>query len=385
MIYYQTERKLNIREEGIYMNKERINNAYDVMNKKGLSALIITDRYNMNYLSGYMGDAGMLLFTKSKKILLTDSRYIEIASIQAKEFDAIDIGMDGYAKVIVRLIGEDMTDSSDYKVGFENESISYREYKDFVDAFEGLKAKTVLVEVKGLVDDIREVKSAEEIEYLAMAESIGDKAFDHIVTFIKEGMTEKEIALELEVSMKKFGADGLSFDTIIASGTNSSMPHAVPSDRKVEAGDFVTMDFGCIYKGYCSDMTRTVIVGGKEPSEKQLEIYNTVLKAQLESLKMVKPGVVCSEVDACARKIISDAGYGEYFGHGLGHGVGLFIHEEPRLSRKCDKVLQPGMIVTVEPGIYLPGEFGVRIEDMVAVTEDGARNLASSPKELITV
>jgi Xaa-Pro aminopeptidase len=171
------------------------------------------------------------------------------------------------------------------------------------------------------------------------------------------------------------------------------MPHAVPTGRKLKAGDFLTMDFGCIYEGYCSDMTRTVFISepdesgcqNKKPTEKQLEVYNTVLKAQLESMKMIKPGVVCSEVDACARKIIADAGYGDYFGHGLGHSVGLFIHEEPRFSKKCDTVLEPGMVITVEPGIYLPGEFGVRIEDLVVVTDDGYENLTHSVKELVEI
>ena len=184
--------------------------------------------------------------------------------------------------------------------------------------------------------------------------------------------------------MRSHGASGLSFDTISASGKNSSLPHAVPTEKLIEEGDFLTMDFGCIYKGYCSDMTRTVFVG-KNPSEKQRNVYKTVLKAQLEALKLVKPGAVCSEIDKCARDIIADAGYGDYFGHGLGHSVGLFIHEEPRLSPKCHDILEPGITVTVEPGIYIPGEFGVRIEDLVVVTGNGCRNLATSPKELICI
>jgi Xaa-Pro aminopeptidase len=208
------------------------------------------------------------------------------------------------------------------------------------------------------------------------------------VEWIKPGMTEQEVALELEVTMRKLGATTLSFETIAASGENSSMPHAVPTGRRLKAGDFLTMDFGCVYEGYCSDMTRTVFIkdcGLKQPTAKQLEIYNTVLTAQLEAMKMIKPGVVCSDVDACARRIISDAGYGDYFGHGLGHSVGLFIHEEPRFSKKCDTVLEPGMVITVEPGIYLPGEFGVRIEDLVVVTEDGYENLTHSRKELVEI
>ena len=176
--------------------------------------------------------------------------------------------------------------------------------------------------------------------------------------------------------------EGTSFDTIAASGANSSLPHAMPQPKLLAEGDFLTMDFGCMYQGYCSDMTRTIHIGDTVAEEQQ-KVYDTVLRAQLAALAAVKPGMVCSEVDKIARDIIADAGYGDYFGHGLGHSVGLFIHEEPRFSMKCDAVLTPGIVITVEPGIYLPGKFGVRIEDMIVVTEDGYRNLAASPKELI--
>ena len=230
---------------------------------------------------------------------------------------------------------------------------------------------------------IYKIKTEEELTYLARAEEIGDKAFEKLLKVVKPGMTELEVAAELEYLMKKEGAEDLSFNTIIASGLNSSMPHAIPGYKKLEVGDFVTCDFGCKYKGYCSDMTRTFVLG--KASEKQKEIYNVVLKAQLAGLAAVKAGVSGSSVDKVSRDIIAEAGYGEYFGHGLGHSVGLFIHESPRLSPSDDTILQAGMIETVEPGIYVPGFGGVRIEDMVVVTEDGCRNLAHSPKELIEV
>ena len=197
-------------------------------------------------------------------------------------------------------------------------------------------------------------------------------------------MTEQRVALQLEYEMRLRGAEGTSFDTIAASGSNSSLPHAMPQPKLLTEGDLLTMDFGCMYQGYCSDMTRTIHIGEVVESE-QKKVYDTVLQAQLAALSVVKPGMVCSDVDKCARDIIADAGYGNYFGHGLGHSVGLFIHEEPRFSMKCDAVLKPGVVITVEPGIYLPGRFGVRIEDMIVVTEDGYQSLASSPKDLVCV
>jgi len=239
------------------------------------------------------------------------------------------------------------------------------------------------VPLKGDVDALRQIKSEEELEYLEKAEAIGDLAFEKILTILKPGMTELEVAAELEYQMKKAGAENFSFSTIVASGLNSSMPHAIPGEKKLEEGDFVTMDFGCTYKGYCSDMTRTVVLG--KASEKQKEIYNTVLKAQLAALDAIKAGVTGKSVDKVARDIITEAGYGECFGHGLGHSVGLFIHEEPRLSPAGETVLEENMIETVEPGIYVPGFGGVRIEDMVAVTKDGCKNFTHSPKELIEI
>ncbi len=347
---------------------------------KNLDGLLLTDGYNIHYLSGYSGHEGCMLVTKEDTYIFTDSRYIEQSGKQAPNAICIDIRGKSYSYRINEALEQAAKGSGrKLNIGFENMHISYDQYDKFSQT---LSDRVNFVKLDNAINNLRAVKSDWEIERLAKAEAIGDKAFQHIISFIKAGMTEKEIAAELEYTMKKLGADGTSFDTIVASGENSSMPHASVSDRVIGKGDFITMDFGCIYEGYCSDMTRTVIVGD-DVSDKQLEVYNTVLRAQLEALKLVKPGVKCSDVDACARQVIADAGYGDYFGHGLGHGVGLFIHEEPRFSPKCDAVLQTGVCITVEPGIYLPGMFGVRIEDMIVVTKDGYRNLASSPKELI--
>lgn len=383
----------------------------EIMDRNRLSMLIITDGYNMHSLTSYKGHTGCLVYFIDKQYILTDSRYTEQATIEAPQLECVDIGGEGYSKTIARLMkpyveqfekkslmnlenhkSQDDHDNKDNKeqaeqflIGFENEHISYSQFIAYLNAFRDAYGNVFkFFELKDRINELRIVKSSKELDCLARAEQIGDMAFEHIVEFIKPGKTEMEVALELEYFMRSHGASGLSFDTIVASGPNSSLPHAVPTDRVLQEGDFVTMDFGCIYKGYCSDMTRTIFIGDK-PSDKQKLIYDTVLKAQLAALEAIKPGEKCSDIDAIARNIIRDAGYGDYFGHGLGHGVGLFIHEEPRFSPKCDAILQPGIVITVEPGIYLPGEFGVRIEDMIQITEDGYRNLASSPKELICI
>lgn len=376
----------------------RIQRLNQIMRDRMLDLLLLTDGYNMHYISGYRGHTGCMLVFDECRYILTDARYTEQAALEAPEFVCIDIKQQGYAKTVKYLLEEycnrrkrtvpkTSADGASYKgenalrIGFENREISYSQYKVYTDILNGIAE---LIPLDGVVDEMRQVKTEEEIERIAKAESIGDMAFSHIIKHLRVGMTELEIAAELEYVMKRAGAAGLSFDTIAASGKNSSLPHAMPSSRALENGDFLTMDFGCIYEGYCSDMTRTVLIGDRL-TKKQKEIYDTVLRAQLAALAMIRPGVRCSEVDECARSIIRDAGYGEYFGHGLGHSVGLFIHEEPRLSARCDAVLQTGVTVTVEPGIYLTGEFGVRIEDLVVVTENGYRNLTASPKELIKI
>ncbi|MBP3622379.1 MAG: aminopeptidase P family protein [Lachnospiraceae bacterium] len=367
-----------------------MNRLINIIKENNLDAAIITDGYNIHYLTGYTGHTGCMLVSEDKIYILTDSRYTEQVSIEAPDCECIDVGLEGYSKTISRLLSthfEDTQASVDktINIGFENVHISYKQYKAFADEFfKAFGDKITLVELEEKINALRMIKSEKEIEYIAKAEAIGDEAFSHILTYIKPGMTEKEVALELEYTMKKLGAEGLSFDTIAASGANSSLPHAVPTDRVIEEGDFLTMDFGCIYKGYCSDMTRTIFIGSN-PVKEQQEVYEIVLKAQLEAMKYIKPGMKCSDIDAVARDIITAAGYGEYFGHGLGHSVGLYIHEEPRFSRKCDTILEEGMVLTVEPGIYLPGKFGVRIEDLILVTKEGYKNLTTSPKELICI
>lgn len=225
------------------------------------------------------------------------------------------------------------------------------------------------------------VKTPEELLIIAKAEAIGDKTFEHLLDYIKVGMTELEIADEVERTMRFLGAEGLSFPTIVVSGVNSNQPHGEPSDRKIQEGDFLTLDIGCVYRGYCSDMTRTVAIG--YATDEMKKIYDIVLKAQLAGLEMVKAGVKCFDVDKASRDVIEEAGYGEFYIHGTGHGVGTEVHEPPTLNARSSEVLKENQAVTVEPGIYLPDKFGVRIEDLVIVTEFGYANLTHSPKELI--
>ncbi|WP_304942757.1 M24 family metallopeptidase [Vallitalea guaymasensis] len=354
------------------MRLQKLENSLDDLQ---IDAVLIRDSYNRRYLSGFTGSNAYLYISKNTKKLLTDFRYIEQANKQSPNFDIIDYTKFGLLKILNDIIDKDNAKT----IGFEDETISY---KEFITYEKGLK-NVELLPIGDTVEKIRMIKDEEELRCIQKAASIGDLAYEHILKFVKPGVTEKEVALEIETCMKKNGAENLSFDTIVASGLNSSKPHAEPSDKKIEEGDFVTLDFGCIYKGYCSDMTRTFVVG--KASEKQKEIYNIVLEAQLKAIEAVKAGCVGKDIDKIARDIITDKGYGDNFGHGLGHSVGLFIHEEPRFSYSDENVFTENMVVTVEPGIYVPGFGGVRIEDLVCVTKDGIINFVSSPKQLIEV
>lgn len=337
-------------------------------------AVLVSSEYNMRYLSGFRGGEGYLFLTPDRSTVIVDSRYTTQAKEETEDFDVVEIDSGrGFGDVIAELVRETHTES----LLFEEQHLTYGEVMK-------LKEKCPVIDwvpAGEILNRLRAVKTEEELARIRRAEAIGDMAFQKILEELRPGMTELEVAARLEYHMREAGTAKNSFDTIVASGLHSAMPHAIPSEKKIEKGDFVTMDFGCIYEGYCSDMTRTVVVG--KANEKQKEIYNTVLKAQLAAIEAVRPGRKGSEVDAVARSIIEDAGYGEYFGHGLGHSVGLLIHENPSLSPKCHVVLQENVIETVEPGIYVPGFGGVRIEDLVCVTAEGCENYTHSPKELI--
>ncbi len=345
----------------------------NILRDKQLDALILSNPNNIRYVSGYCGDTGVLYMTAKGSTVLTDFRYIYQAKAEAKDSECIDIASEGYAEVLQRLFARDGVK----RVGYEAEHLLCSELVQW-------KKKTgeaEYIDVEEPLELLRIIKSAQEFNLIRHAEHIGDLAFTEILEFLKPGVSELEIAARLEFSMKMHGASGNSFAPIVASGVNSSMPHAVPTEKKIEAGDFVTMDFGCIYKGYCSDMTRTVVVG--KANEEQKKIYATVLLAQQTVLDRLRPGMTGIEIDAIARSIIDDAGYKGCFGHGLGHGVGLNIHESPRASMKYCKTIDAGMTLTVEPGIYINNFGGVRIEDLGGMTSDGFENFTFSPKQLM--
>lgn len=340
---------------------------------KNADGVLLSSAHNLRYFTGFDGGEGFALVTKGGRYLFVDSRYTAAAEEQAKDFEVVEFGGGRLKDEIRSRLG------GICRLAFEDAYMSAAEYHGFKIAFDG-------VELCGASDEterLRMIKTEKELDFLRRAERIGCEAFEAVLPLIKAGITETELAAELEYQMRKRGAEGTSFETIAVSGAKSAMPHGRPDGKKIESGDFVTMDFGCKYKGYCSDMTRTVVVG--RASAEQKKVYETVLRAQLAGLEAIRAGVLGREPDAAARSVIAEAGYGKYFGHSLGHGVGLLIHELPNLSPKCEIRLEPGMIVTCEPGIYIPGFGGVRIEDMVCVTEDGAENLTRTSKELLEI
>lgn len=332
-------------------------------------AVLISGYPNIFYYSGFTSEDAYLLISHDTRIIVTDSRYTIQAKEQAKGFDLIDI-KDGFEKIFSKT-------NAKY-IGYEENVMSVREYKRLRT---NLRANQDFVEMQNIINEQRKIKDAGEIKKIAEAEKIGDAAFSHVLKEIRAGKTEREIALLIEFFMKKQGASALSFDTIAASGKRSAMPHGVATDKLIENGDFLTLDFGCVFEGYCSDMTRTVVVG--KADERQKEIYNIVLRAQTEAINEVREGVKCSAVDAIARDIIKNVGYGDNFGHGLGHSVGIEIHEAPSFAPKCSETVKNGYIMSVEPGIYIDGFGGVRIEDLIVVENGKALNLTHSPKELI--
>lgn len=345
-----------------------------ILEKLSIDGVLVSNGYNMRYLSGFSGATGYVYITKNKQVIFTDFRYTIQATNESKDFEIIEVdGKRDYCKAINEYLQEENVKY----LGYEEEDLlcsTFTRLKEQLDVEE-------MIPVQHTLTNLRRIKSQEELENIKQAEAIGDIAFSKILDIIKPGMTELEVAAHLEFLMKTNGASGLSFDSIVASGVNSSMPHATPSNKKIELGDFLTMDFGCIYHGYCSDMTRTIVVG--KASEEQKKIYHTVLEAQLAALEQIKAGCYGREIDKVARDIIDQAGYAGCFGHGLGHSVGLEIHENPRFSVAETGIIEENVIMTVEPGIYIKDFGGVRIEDLIVVKENGYINYTHSKKELI--
>lgn len=341
---------------------------------EGIDGAVITSDLNRRYFTDMKSSAGTLLLTREKAQFIIDFRYIEKAKKTVQDVEVV------LQDKLYEQIAAFFSSQSVHAIAVEADCITVSEYHRYVSRLSDFSFVDS-DEFSNVINQLRMIKSPDEIHFIESAQAITDQTFTHILSYIKPGITEKEIALEMEYTMKKLGAFGLAFDTIVASGVNSSMPHAVPSDKKVEVGDFVTMDFGAAYNGYCSDMTRTVVVG--KISEEQKKVYETVQKAQCMAIDAIPTARLYSEVDKVARDYINSQGYEGCFGHGLGHSLGLFIHEEPRFSYTCELPIQAGVIETVEPGIYLEGKFGVRIEDMVLIGDGTVKNLTHSPKELI--
>lgn len=336
-----------------------------------LPALLVTSAHSRRYLTGFTGTAGVAVITANEAFFITDFRYTEQANDQIEGYEIIE-----QKTTLIEAVAQLVEDKQLTKLGFEQDAMTYAEYDRYANA---LKAE--LVPTSGLVEKIRLIKTEDELTIIKQACKIADDAYEHILTFIKPGMTELEVSNELEFFMRKQGATSSSFNIIVASGTRSALPHGVATDKVIESGDFVTLDFGAYYNGYVSDVTRTLAVG--QPSDKLKEIYQVVLDSQLLALEKIKPGMTGKEADAISRDYIASKGYGEAFGHSLGHGIGLEVHEGPGLSSRSDVVLEPGMVITIEPGIYLPGIGGVRIEDDALVTETGVEKLTHTSKELV--
>ena len=342
-------------------------------------AVVFIKPENRRYFTGMNTSNGLLLATSDKAWFFTDFRYIVDAKIKVKDPVKVELLDGSFVNTVKKKLeaeGKNVT-----KIYLEQGYLSYLSVKSFMDGLTGYEFDNG----DNFAASLRVEKTEEEISYIKQAQKITDDAFTHIVDYIysnwKKGITEKDIAFELEFHMRKNGAKGLAFDTIVASGANGAMCHAVPSDKPINDGDMITMDYGAAFNDYCSDMTRTVAVG--HVNEEQEKIYNIVLEAQLNALKNIKAGLTGKECDAFARDIIEKAGYGPDFGHSLGHGVGINIHEGPNFSSAYTGVINVNAVMSVEPGIYLEGNCGVRIEDLVVVKENGAEDITHSEKKLL--
>ena len=340
-----------------------------------LDAMLLTSEANCYYATGFMGE-GIALVTRRGSWYFTDSRYTEAADKAIG--DAAVIREVSRERPFSALINEALAASGAEKVGFEDQRMTVAEHAVYSE-----KLHCTLTPASALMTELRGSKDEEELSCMIAAQRIAEGALAQILKEIRPGMTEKEIAARLNYLMVAAGAEKTSFDTIVASGPNGSMPHAVPGMRKVREGDFITMDFGCVYKGYCSDMTRTVALG--QPSDEMRNVYDIVLQAQLAGIAAARAGVTGAAIDGAARKVIQDAGYGSCFGHSFGHSLGIDIHEAPNAAPGNDKPMPDGAVISAEPGIYLPGRFGVRIEDVMILRPDGAQVITKAPKALLVL
>lgn len=349
----------------------RLRRLRDEIASRDLDAFLVTDRVNVRYLSGFTGSYAVLVVSTDAAYLLTDSRYVEQAAGETYgcTVEQIDLGfVPGVADLIGRM---DVA-----ALGFEGSSITFAEWQDLNEAVDGIE----LVPIENLVACFRQIKDDGETAVIRRAASLADQAFTHVSGIIRPGSTEREVALEIDYFMKSHGAEEAAFETLVAEGARSALPHAKPTDRVIREGEFVIMDFGARVDGYHSDITRTLLFGAAD--DRRLEVYEIVLEAQQKAIAAIRPGLQGWQIDTVAREYIGERGYGGFFGHGLGHGLGLEVHDGRILTSKSEVVLAPGMVVTVEPGIYIPGWGGVRIEDDVLVTESGVEVLTHSSRAL---
>ncbi len=344
----------------------------DQIRHLGIDGFLFTNPISIRYLSGFTGSSSMILMTVKRQYLLVDSRYITQAKTTIQDYEIVPIqgGRTLYNLLLTNGIKS---------LGFEPLHLTFDQYDFMSEHYSGIK----LVPVKHLIMAYRRIKTLKEIDAIRKAAKIAEESFNEILHFIKIGQSEKEIALELERLMISRGAENTSFKTIVASGERSALPHGVASDKIIESGEFLTLDYGCIYNGYCSDITRTIVVGNA--SEKQRRLYDLVWQSQAKTIDAIKPELKCVKLDAIARDFFKEKGYGAYFSHGLGHGIGLEVHEFPRIAEGSFDVIKSGMTLALEPGVYIEYYGGVRIEDMVLVTVDGYERLTEAPKHLIEI
>jgi len=349
----------------------RINRILNRNNVLGVEAYLIMKPENIYYLSGFSGSSAAIIIYKDKKIFLTDFRYMEQAKKQVKNFQIEEI-----ERGLLKGISQRINENNIKKIAFESSYVNHSQYL----ALNKLLKDVEFVSDPGGLEIIRMIKSDKEIILIKDAINSAEKVLEEVLPLIVPGFTEREISSELEYRFRKFGGDSSSFLPIVAAGKNSACPHHVPTDYKFQNGDILKIDFGLKKNGYCSDMTRSFFMGNI--TKKGKLIYDIVLKAQEEAINIIQPGIKASLVDETARKIINNSGYGEYFGHGLGHGIGLEVHERPSISNTNNVFLRPGMIFTVEPGIYIPDFGGIRIEDIILVTDRGCENLSNFSKQI---
>lgn len=348
--------------------------------EEGADAVLLTGEANRFYAMGFYtpnGDA-VGLVSKDAAWFFTDARYTEAAGRALEGVELLELTPEKPFSAYIRTL---VKAHSIHRLGFEDASMSVQAFRKLEENLSKTEEACETVPASDWLGKVRRSKDAEELAALEAAQRIAERALEDILNEIRPGVTEKEIAARLQYLMLHYGASDMSFDPIVVSGPNGSLPHGVPSEKQIQAGEFVTMDFGCIYQGYCSDMTRTVAVG--HAAEEMRLVYQTVLDAQLAGIAAAKAGVTGKSVDAAAREVIAAAGYGPYFSHSFGHGVGVEIHEAPNLSSRSEEPLPAGAVVSAEPGIYLPGKLGVRIEDVIVLTDGGCTNLTRAPKELL--